>query len=200
LRILIITPMKKEFHCAREVFAAAEASFEGNFRFATKQIRQNQIDILQCGFKPDLSLGKYHEIHGIPDILIDSGSCGGLKAGISPGEIFNIGKVMREGAVDLYYETADSAYKLPEASLIEVSKAVDNDNKRSKLAETADLCSMESYSLSKLTEKWACSRYSFRVVTDLADSKMKNDFKHNFKESCLSLYGFIYAFLNDLSH
>lgn len=200
MRVLLVTPMKKEYHCAREVLGASEFPFDDPFRLARLQSNKLTLHILQCAFHPVRALELYRDEFGTPDLLIDSGSCGALREGIGIGEQFRVDRVIRRGEEPLFYDSPGTESSLPVTSLIEVSRGVSDSERKKELGREAGLCSMESYTLCSIAGDWGCTRYSFRVVSDFADESLKSDFKKNIRQSCLGLYRFLATFLNDLSH
>ncbi|MBF9016119.1 MULTISPECIES: hypothetical protein [unclassified Oceanispirochaeta] len=200
MRILIITPMLKEYHCAREVFSAVETDTDSVYRFARIIKKRFQLDILQCGFELETALTYYDKQYGVADIIIDSGSCASLSNEYDIGEIIRISRVCRDGKRDVYFDDPGENDQIRTASLIEVSTGIENRHMRVELGKKADVCSMESYSLCRFAELRMVRHFSWRVITDNADAEMRTDFKENLRIGCRKLYQYIDNILNDLSH
>lgn len=200
MNILLITPMLKEFHCAREVFSAGEVSFDKDFRLACKSTKKYQIYLFHCGFHLQKALDVFREKILNPQIIIDSGSCGALNSNFDLKQIFQINKVLKKGCEPLYYVDVPAVSDNPPVSLIEVNDPLYGGSERMILEELAELVSMESYSVCRYARENGIESYSFRVVTDYADSSARSDFKKNIRPAALLLYRYIYEFLNDLSH
>ncbi len=191
--------MKKEYHCAREVFGAVEVPFSKPFRLAEK--KGKGVYILHCGFSPEEALKLYKERFGAPGYLVDSGSCGSLKESIRPGDILIADRILGSGEPFVITDASDAGSGgLMRASLIEVAEPVCDSSVRSSLAEQADICTMESYRVCRAAMEMGSRFVSLRVVTDSADSDMKDDFRRNFRSSCIALYRAAGEFLNDISH
>lgn len=200
MRILIITPMLKEYHCAREVFSAVESAADSVYRFARIKKKRYQLDILQCGFELETALTYYDSQYGVADMIIDSGSCASLSNDYDIGEIVRISRVCREGSEDVYFDDPDADCQIRTVSLVEVSTGIGDGHMRMELGQKADVCSMESYSLCLYAEVRMVRHYSWRVITDNADAGMRTDFKENLRIGCRKLYQYLDIILNDLSH
>ncbi|MDC7232379.1 MAG: hypothetical protein PQJ58_04050 [Spirochaetales bacterium] len=198
MRILIITPMLKEFHCAREVFGAKEESLFSDYRFASASRKGQEVHLLQCGFDPEGSLELYWKHFSGADCLFDSGSCGSLVEGITVGDVYSIHSVVRPGDDQIMLMPPDSG--LPSAGIVETGGAVDSEKARKKMAVYAELCSMESYRACLFARDKGIDFMSFRVVTDRADGSMKEDFRKNLRPACQKLYRFLRTFTENLSH
>ncbi|MDA3956227.1 hypothetical protein [Oceanispirochaeta sp.] len=201
MKILIITPMLKEFHSAREVFGAVEKDFPETFRLAKIFFKVHEIHLLQCGFCVEDAMAAYEDTFGIPDLLVDTGSCGSLKEGLLLGTIVQGKVLLKENeslfhSPPIYINDPDVQY----VRLLEVENAVMNEEDKKIYQIRADVCTMESYRIFSKSIEWNCRFLSLRVVTDHADAQGSSDFKRNIRPFSMKLYAFLKDFLMNISH
>lgn len=197
--VLIVTPVLREYHCARESFAAKESA-DHDFRCAETRLGSAKVKIVHTGF----ATGKWIEQVSpteIPDLLLDTGTAGGLADGIAMGQILS-GRTFlygREPEIESGRGPGLSS-QVKECSVLTVDSPVLDSRRRRALAGRADICTMESYFLAAAAEAWGCAFASVRVVSDLADEKTVPNFRKNVRSCCMELYGFLKQSLLNISN
>jgi nucleoside phosphorylase len=202
MNILIITPMLKEYHSARETFSAKEISIPGGFRISQFLIHGNSFYILLCLKHVNEALDQFSESFGIPDLLIDSGSCGSLNNSIHLGDIVH-GITFKNEESEGHSEFLETSFhdtQVPDVCILEVYQGVLSDFQKSLLQNQADVCNMESYRIFEKSLLWKCEFLSIRIVTDLADDQGMSEFKKNIRPYCMKLYAYLKDFLMNISH
>ena len=199
LNVIIVTPMLREFHCAREVFGAKET--EGQpFRMASAAFGHSLVRLVCCGRNLD-DLIRYF-CTDTPDLLIDSGTAGALSGGMAPGSVIR-GEVFRYGdRTEITIPPQDwmSAESVGTGIVMTVDQAVLSVSDREPLKKQADICTMESYHLAAAAIYWGCRFASIRVISDSADENSVADFKKNSRPFCMNLYGILKQMLMNISH
>lgn len=193
--ILLITAIPKEFHAAREILGASELPSSGQSRLAEKKSARRTVRILQAGMGHNvLDSCKTQIKEFMPDIIIDSGSCGSLREDLAPGVILVCDKVINESGCSLCSPLHLLEEYLPEnsihAKMIEVEQPVLSLERRDFLREKTgvDACSMETYMIAEEATENSIPWISFRIVTDFSNEHTKGDFKKNIRQFSLILY------------
>ncbi len=199
-KLMIICPMLREFHCARECFGAVEQE-EECFRTATASFGGYDIRILCSGVVTEKSAVLIKKQFGTPDLLIDSGTAGGL-SGVEMGDVL-------AGEAFLYSRNAEikqilpdwaKAQDIPPVRILTVDEPVLDGDVHSRFGDLAEICTMESYHLASAARLWGCDFFSIRVVTDLADEYTTVNFKKKSRPYCMHLYTLLKQILQNGSH
>lgn len=202
-KILLITAIPKEFHAAREILGASELDHRENYRLAEKKSGEQIIRILQAGMGLnvlDSCKGQINDF--LPDLIIDSGSCGSLREDLAPGVILICEKVINESGFSLCSPLHLLEEYLPSnsihAKMIEVEQPVLSSERRDSLRvkNGVDACSMETFMIAEEAFKNSIPWISFRIVTDFSNEYTKGDFKKNIRQFSLILYREIYKILD----
>ncbi len=191
MTVLLICPMKKEYHCAREALSAAEIPFSETYRLSEKnfavkkpavknqavknQAVKNQAErtlknkkgdltlhILNCGFSPEDAIFQYTGSFGTPDFMIDSGSCGALSDDFEPGDILTAWAVMTKGADPVEVSLSPECEESGAGNL-----------KKAALIEVSEPVSggQERSRLALLAD--ACTMESYRICTAAQEMKTR---------------------------
>jgi hypothetical protein len=200
MNIVVVAPMLREFHCAREAFGAAEEQGKP-FRYARLSRKWGDLRIINCGPDPRAALEFEVAESGIPGLLIDSGTAGGLSEKVRVGDLYRGARFLYDRRADIMAEEdpfPGSPFKA--AAVLTVDRPVVSSDERAGMQDLADICTMESYHLASMAKDLGCSFLSFRVVTDLADEYTAVSFKKNSRAFCLNLYDNLKASLKNISH
>ena len=204
MKILLITPVKTEYHAARETFSARETASpeSGKSRLAKAVSRDLSIYILMTGIGFTF-MKNIDEFLGVikPDLIIDSGSCGSLNDSFLPGmivmavDVVKSGKEIIKSSEDVGFFRQYGQYYF--GRMLEVSRPVTDPESRKDVQRMteADICSMEAYSVAAMAEKSRITWVSLRIVTDMADRNTKESFKKLIRQYSLILYENIYSVL-----
>jgi nucleoside phosphorylase len=135
-------------------------------------------------------MAAYEDTFGIPDLLVDTGSCGSLKEGLLLGTIVQGKVLLKENeslfhSPPIYINDPDVQY----VRLLEVENAVMNEEDKKIYQIRADVCTMESYRIFSKSIEWNCRFLSLRVVTD-----------HAIRPFSMKLYAVLKDFLMNISH
>ncbi len=197
MQIILITPVKTEYHAAREVFSAKEVTLDENFEFraAEAKLGKKKIRILQTGMGTEKIplVKKFIKIHK-PDLIIDSGSCGSLHDDFFSGYLVFSDKIINSedsGCICMEAEFHKALSVMTNShTMVQVASPLADDTLRINIKKQfqADFCSMESYSIIKIAEDMKIGWLCLRVVTDNADSFALGDFKKNIRKNSLYLY------------
>lgn len=218
MKILIICPLEYEYKKAKEVFNTTRQINCYDFKAVSKKMNKNEIFIIKSG------LGKARAgiatISGIeyfkPDLVLDTGSCGGLKNYISPGtliisyhcfeyDISGYGLPLKKlkfmeihsGFNKNIERSIQNLYNNKREIIIGIQACgefIIKENKDKMLLKNlfkADACNWESSGvfIGALNRKKPC--LSIRVVSDLADENIFSDFKKSISGGLLELYSYI---------
>ncbi|OQY34577.1 MAG: hypothetical protein B6241_04715 [Spirochaetaceae bacterium 4572_59] len=201
-KILLITPILKEFHAAREIFRASELHQSGSSRLSEKKSDGRIVRILQEGMgRTNLDSCKAQIKDFMPDLIIDSGSSGSLREDLAPGVILLCEKVVNESGSVLCSPLKIMDEHLPDnsikAGILEVQQPVLSSERRNSLRAKSgvDACSMETYIIAEEASRHSIPWISFRIVTDFSNEQTASDFKKNIRQFSLLLYREIYKIL-----
>ncbi len=200
MNVLVIAPVKTEYHAAREVFAATEIPVgpPGKMRLARRRFRNSNIFILMTGIGFSFLIDEKTILDLVcPDIIIDSGSCGSLNDALPQGCLVQSTSALSEEGFTYTASQILQGSAFVQACFLEVDQPVTMSERRDQLHRRykADICSMESFHAASLAARWGCKWDGFRIVTDMADSSAKSEFKKRIREYSLILYENIFSVL-----
>lgn len=203
MNILIIAPMLKEYHAARESLGAKELDFISPYRLSLLKKKKLDVFILNCLFDCSFALQQYKEYYPLPDLLMDTGSCASMSRTRPIGSILRAVSGVREDLEVLDFESPSDL--LPSEAItgvrvLEVTEGIHDSKKRNKWRGRADIITMETLQLYYTARSWGAHFISLRTVSDYGDEQSQKDFNKNLRPACLALYSYISDFLNDLSH
>ena len=200
MKITVITPMLREFHCAREAFGAIEKE-DRPYRYAVLSRKSREIRIVNCARDLKKVMDREVRESGAPDVLIDSGTAGGLSQSVKTGDLLAGERFLYKGLPVIEIDNRGFCIcDAVRASVMTVDAPVETTAGRMEISGRADICTMESYHLASLAENLGCRFFSLRVVTDNADECTPVDFKKNSRKFCMNLYTMLKDTLQNISH
>jgi len=186
--ITVVSALKSEIAPFLERYAVAEKTplNGGSLYHASREQH-----FLRTGIGPEQAAKvlSYYLKSYRPYLLINIGFAGSLNPALKAGGLFYINEI-RSTVHESSQIPAVPAVDLPGCSLLTVSEAVVSDIKRAELSLRfgAGLVDMEAYELARIAGHHQIPFYCFKMVSDEAGDKAKEQFIKNYRTLANQLF------------
>jgi len=146
--------------------------------FATYGFKGGVIVISEMGPENAARATEYLIDRHAPQMVVNLGICGALSDEMRVGEVYRIVAVIDENGGEISCHSGAWG-DLPTARLASVSEPVFQADRRTALAERADVVDMEGAAVATVCDARGMRCYMLKGVSDLADHTGKHDIKKN---------------------